>query len=218
MKKAIIILLQLSICYLGFAQQTLGLFLNTDSSYNGYTLFAPIGSTTTYLIDNCGQEVHTWPSTRKPGNSVYMNNDGSITRPGMAVGNAVFGGGGGGGGFAEKIDWNGNLLWSFKFSDTTKMQHHDICPLPNGNVLLLAWERFDSLTAVEAGRNPALIYDGFVWCEFIVEIQPVGATGGNIIWEWHLWDHLIQDFDSTKINIDNTGETKRYSSYDIKHD
>ena len=35
----------------------------------------------------------------------------------------------------------------------------------------------------------------------IIEIQPVGATGGNIVWEWHLWDHLVQDFDSSKPNF-----------------
>ncbi|MFN8321810.1 MAG: aryl-sulfate sulfotransferase [Chitinophagales bacterium] len=201
MKKLFPLLLLLS--EFAYAQQTVGLFINSDSSYNGYTLFAPIGSTTTYLIDNCGRQIHTWASNRKPGNSVYIMNDGSIVRPGMAATNAVFGGGGGGGGVIEKIDWNGNLLWSYLFSDSAKMQHHDIRPLENGNVLVLAWERFDSLTAIAAGRKPTEIHDGYVWCEFVVELQPSGTNTGNVVWEWHLWNHLVQDYDSTKSNYGN---------------
>jgi hypothetical protein len=38
-----------------FSQQTVGLINNTIDSYNGYTLFAPMTGTTTYLIDNCGE-------------------------------------------------------------------------------------------------------------------------------------------------------------------
>lgn len=201
MKKLFPLLLLLS--EFAYAQQTVGLFVNSDSSYNGYTLFAPIGSTTTYLIDNCGRQIHTWASNRKPGNSVYIMNDGSIVRPGMAATNAVFGGGGGGGGVIEKIDWNGNLLWSYLFSDSAKMQHHDIRPLENGNVLVLAWERFDSLTAIAAGSKPTEIHDGYVWCEFVVELQPSGTNTGNVVWEWHLWNHLVQDYDSTKSNYGN---------------
>jgi hypothetical protein len=29
------------------------------------------------------------------------------------------------------------------------------------------------------------------------EVQPTGNNGGIIVWEWHLWDHLIQDFDGS---------------------
>jgi len=37
------------------AQPTVGLKLNTADAYNGYTLFSPLSSTTSYLIDNCGE-------------------------------------------------------------------------------------------------------------------------------------------------------------------
>ena len=30
----------------------------------------------------------------------------------------------------------------------------------------------------------------------IVEVQPVVPDSGIIVWEWHIWDHLIQDTDS----------------------
>ena len=34
----------------------------------------------------------------------------------------------------------------------------------------------------------------------IVEIQPIDSDSAMVVWAWHLWDHLIQDVDSTLIN------------------
>jgi hypothetical protein len=33
-----------------------------------------------------------------------------------------------------------------------------------------------------------------------VEIEPTGSSGGIIVWEWHVWDHLIQEYDPSKDN------------------
>jgi len=52
--------------------------------------------------------------------------------------------------------------------------------------------------AVEAGRNPATLNQGELWPEKIIEIDP--ATD-DIVWEWHVMDHIIQDFDATKENF-----------------
>ena len=35
----------------------------------------------------------------------------------------------------------------------------------------------------------------------ILEIEPTGKTTGKVVWEWHAWDHLIQDFDDKKANF-----------------
>ena len=34
----------------------------------------------------------------------------------------------------------------------------------------------------------------------IIEVEPTYPKGGNIVWQWSIWDHLIQDFDVTKDN------------------
>ena len=34
-----------------------------------------------------------------------------------------------------------------------------------------------------------------MWSEAIFEIEMVGSDEINIVWEWHLWDHVIQDID-----------------------
>lgn len=180
------------------AQTTVGLIQhNVGTLDDGYVLFAPIGSTTTYLIDKCGKQVKTWPSSYKPGQSCYILSDGTLLRSGNAN-NTTFNAGGKGG-IIEKIDWNGNVTWSYTISSTSECQHHDIKALPNGNVLAIVWESKTNTQAIAQGRNPALTTTT-VWSEKIIEIQPVGLTGGNIVWEWHLWDHLVQDFDNTKPN------------------
>jgi hypothetical protein len=174
-------------------------FIHNDAGalQDGYVLFAPIGSNSTYLIDKCGKQVKTWASTYKPGQSCYLLEDGTLLRPGNNN-NTTFNAGGKGG-IIEKLDWNGNVTWSYTISDASKCQHHDVKALPNGNVLVIAWESKTNTEATAQGRNPNLV-PTTVWSEQILEIQPVGANGGNVVWEWHLWDHLVQDYDATKPN------------------
>jgi hypothetical protein len=198
MKKQVFILL-LSVLSVATFAQTVGLIQHDNGTLDdGYVLFAPINGYTTYLIDKCGKQVKTWTSNYKPGQSVYILEDGSLLRTGNAN-NTTFNAGGKGG-IIEKIDWNGNLIWSYVISDASNCQHHDIKSLPNGNILAIVWEKKTIAEAIAQGRNPNLISSS-VWSEKIIEIQPVGSNTGNIVWEWHLWDHLIQDFDNTKPNF-----------------
>ena len=34
----------------------------------------------------------------------------------------------------------------------------------------------------------------------VVEVTPTRPYGGTVVWQWHLWDHMIQDYDSSKSN------------------
>jgi hypothetical protein len=187
--------------YFSFAviySQTVGLMQHDSGSLDdGYVLFAPNTSTTTYLINKCGKQIKTWPSTYKTGQSCYLLPDGTLLRTGN-TNNTTFTAGGTGG-IVQKIDWNGNVTWSYTVSDATKCQHHDVKALPNGNVLIIAWELKTNIEAIAAGRNPSLV-PTTVWSEQIIEVQPTGTNGGTIVWEWHLWDHLVQDYDATKSN------------------
>lgn len=194
MKKYFLILLFLSAISLN-AQPTIGLLLNSPRATDGYTLFAPMRSRTTYLIDNCGHSVHEWTSAYMPGSSVYFTPDGKLFRPG-STGNVTFSAGGAGG-IIEEYDWNGNLLWDFLYSDFNHCQHHDIHPMPNGHVLAIAWERKTSAEAIAAGRDPAHI-NMRMFSEEIIEVDP---QTDSIVWRWKVWDHNIQDFDSTKTNF-----------------
>ncbi|MCB0638718.1 MAG: aryl-sulfate sulfotransferase [Lewinella sp.] len=178
------------------AQPTIGLFQNDSLAYDGYTLFAPSASRTTYLIDNCGYLVNSWTSQYLPGNSAYLVPGGRLLRTARIASNFN---GGGSGGRIELFDWEGELLWSYNYSSLAYHQHHDIAYLPNGHVLILAWRRHTEAEALQAGRNPALL-SGALWSETVVEVEMIGTDEANIIWEWDLWDHLVQDFDETKDN------------------
>ena len=185
------------------AQQTVGLFQNTPQSFNGYTLFAPMNRTTTFLIDNCGEKIHSWNTANKPALSVYLLEDGKLLHSG-SLGNATFTPGGSGG-IISMIDWFGNVVWSYTLSSSSECQHHDIEALPNGNILAIAWE---SKTAVEASQAGRTTSGNSLWAEKIVEIQPdLINGGGSVVWEWHVWDHLVQDADNTKDNFGVVGDS-----------
>ena len=178
--------------------QTVGLFINDSSSFNGYTFFPPSAYTNTYLINNEGLLVNSWESTHPPALSAYLLKNGNMLRTGI-IPNSFFGGGGSGG-LIQEFDWDGNLIWEFEYSTDQVYQHHDVEKLPNGNVLVIAWEYKDGEEVETAGRDPNLLSQFYLWPDHIVEVQPVGLTGGNIVWEWHVWDHLIQDFDPLQFN------------------
>jgi len=197
MSKLLLLLICLYITFSAAGQQTVGLFNRSPASQDGYVLFAPITSNTTYLIDKCGKSVHTWSNTRKPGQSVYLLADGTLLRPANA-GNTTFTSGGTGG-IIQTLDWNGTVLWSYTISSSSECQHHDVCRLPNGNILAIVWESKTAAEAIAAGRNPAQL-GASLWSEKIVELQPSGANGATVVWEWHVWDHLVQDYDNTKSN------------------
>ncbi len=185
---------------LGFSQNTVGILTNDQDSYNGYTLFAPNNSTETYLINNCGEIVHQWSSTFTPAASVYLLENGNLLRTGkIANADITFGGVGG---KIELFDWDNNLLWEYTYSSLLMSQHHDIYPLPGGNVLMLAVTTMTEAEAILEGRNPALILQGKVFNEQIIELEPIlGTTTANIIWEWNIKDHLIQDYDNSQANF-----------------
>ncbi len=166
-----------------------------QEAFDGPTLISPLGSNSSYLIDLDGTTLATWGGSCTPAAIAYLLEDGSVLRPCRDPGGSFQTGGSGG--RIQWIDGDDNLIWDYLFSDSDHQQHHDIEPLPNGNVLLLAWELKTQAEAVAAGRQSS---NGEIWPTLIVEVQPDGASGGNIVWEWHLWDHLVQEADPTASN------------------
>lgn len=187
--------------------RTMGLIHRQDGAYPGYTLFAPQQYTDTYLIDLDGQLVHHWRSDYLPGNSAYLLPEGHLLRTATfdPTGTGPFTGGGAGGRI-EEFDWDGNLVWAFELATGDQLLHHDIEKLPNGNVLAIAWEYKTEAEATAAGRQPGTVRQGALWPDCVLEIAPTGSFGGTIVWEWHVWDHLIQDVDPALPNYGDVAE------------
>ncbi len=181
-----------------YSQQTVGLFTNTPESFDGYTLFGPQNSKTTYLINNCGEKVHSWLSLYNPGLSSYLLEDGVLLRTGRIPGM------GGGSGIVEMLDWDSNVIWSHSVSSTHGRQHHDIELLPNGNILLIVWDQHSQGDVTQAGSSTT---NTFINSEQIVEIEPDLINGdANVVWEWKAWDHLIQDADAQSNDFGTIGD------------
>lgn len=160
----------------------------TAQQWGNYTLIALKNSTSATLIDTNSTTYHTWSGmSGQTAYSCYMLPGGTLLRT-VKTTNSVFSGGGMAG-RVQKYDYNSNLLWDYTYSTTTHCSHHDICCLPNGNVLLIAYELKAQADVTAAGCT----YTGTMWPDHIVEVQPTGQTTGTIVWEWHLWDHLCQD-------------------------
>ena len=192
MKKLLLIFLLSPLLILG-QQQTVGLFFNEPSAYNGYTLFNSSGSKTTYLIDNCGYKLYEWNSNFRPGLMVYLLEDGNLLRT-KRLNNTVLNLGGSGGGI-EILDPFSNVIWQYEVNSDSTLSHHDLEFLPNGNILILAVELISENEANDYGS----LVTADRYSEMILEVNP---TNNQIVWQWRAWDHLIQDTDT---NLPNYG-------------
>ena len=124
---------------------------SSQDAFEGYTLFTPgggggAGSATTYLKDNNLNNIQTWSHSNGaasmpyliPGNEPGWENT-LLIYP-YRVNNPTMESGGVGGAF-EVLTWNGELVWEYELSNEDYQHHHDVEPLPNGNVLMIAWEK-----------------------------------------------------------------------------
>ena len=175
----------------------MGLFFNDEKAENGYTLFSNNG--TSYLIDNCGYKINTWESEYKSNNGLFITEEGDLVRIGQIFGSAMIGGEGG---ILERYSWNGDLEWSYRIADDEFVVHHDMLMMPNGNLLVIVWQKISAQQALQQGRN----YEGDFYNEQIWEIEPLPNNQADIVWRWSALDHVIQDSDGSKSNFGNVGD------------
>ncbi len=183
-----------------------GLLVNTPQAGPGYVLFAPLLSGTTYLVDSEANVVHTWQSQFAPGGSVYLLDNGHLLRTGRAWDVPVFKGGGQAGRIQE-FTWDGELVWDYLLATEQRLTHHDIAPLPNGNILAIAWELKTEDETRRAGRLPDRTPEKGLWPDMVLELEPLPPDDARVVWEWRMWDHLVQNHDP---DAPNYGEPSMY--------
>ena len=177
----------------------------SGQAFQGYTIFSPAaggpgggGNGMTYMVNNSINVINSWYYPRGPASLAYLQRDSTLIYP-FRVQNPTMITGGVGGGIAH-VDWDSNVLWLYIVSNDLYQHHHDIQPLPNGNILVIAWERKTAAEAYDMGRQTINNPLNEMWSEAILELEPIGTDSANIVWEWHIWDHLIQDADTTLTN------------------
>ena len=166
----------------------------TTTEFDGYALYNQQNENTTYLIDKDGDIAHTWNNDLACNYTVLLKGNGNIVRGAKNPGNLL--GGAAEGGRIQEIAPDGSIVWEFTYSDASHLSHHDIT-LVNDNVMLTAWEVKSTSELTQAGYEGA---SSEKWPTHFVEVAHDGSGGGQIVWEWHIWDHLIQDQDSSKDN------------------
>jgi hypothetical protein len=176
--------------------------LDDSKASPGYTLFAPLSSNDTYLIDMKGRVVNTWAGDRRPAQGAFLLENGHMLRPGVVPKHSL-GFLPAAGGAIQEYTWEGELVWDYTWRGGKQMPHHDICKLPNGNVLMILAETKTAREVLAAGRQPHAKAEIDMLSDCIFEIKPTGKTTGAVVWEWHLWDHLIQDYDHSRANYAN---------------
>ena len=176
------------------------------AQFSGFALYNRQGNTTTYLIDENENIAHTWNLSTECNYTVLLKDNGNIvrgTKNNIQTGgtnNSL--GGAADAGRVQEIDPNGNVVWDFIYSSSSVLSHHDIC-LIGDNVLLTAWEVKSQAELLNAGFTGNVSNSG-KWPTHFVEIEGNSNTGtAQIVWEWHIWDHLCQDVDPNKPNYVN---------------
>lgn len=167
-------------------------FYDEGSVEDDYILVNDAMSNKVYLMDKNANLIYEWPlGDRKIGNDALLLEDGRLLASlQFDSPDILFGGYGGRIQFMNK---DGEASWDFIYSSSEHRSHHDVELLPNGNVLAIAWERMPLEDALANGSNR----NTDLYPESIIEIDP---NTDDVVWEWHAYDHLIQDFDETKLN------------------
>ena len=170
--------------------------ISIAQTFDGYALYNRPNHNTTYLIDKNGSIAHSWTCAIVANYTVHLKENGNLVRGGVywnyqLMAPALSG-------VIQELDANANIVWEYVYSTSTVVSHHDFAVLPNGNVILTAYEVKTGAELVAAGYSGGT-FD--MWPTHFIELQPDGNGSATIVWEWHMWDHMIQDFDNTKANF-----------------
>ena len=189
------------------AARTAGLIKRDISAFEGYTLSKPFRGQapespglTFYLLNNAGNPVSQWTTVlpTRTGDFMYLRSNGEM----------VF--------TSDDGFWavtpDGELAWNVDLPDSWQ-RHHEVVELPNGDFLLPAFIKktraeaeaagFDVVAADACPRAPdlATLFVDNIWvlrprCDSAGDCSL--KHGYDIIWNWNLWDHKVQDDDPLK--------------------
>jgi len=153
---------------------------------DGYALYNSNNSSTAYLIDAEGDIAHVWSCPTQANYAMALRDNGNIVRGCKHDSNQL--NGAAIGGKVQELDPEGDVVWEFVYSTSEVVTHHDLCLMPNGHVILTAWEVVEEEALEELGYEG----EGDKLATHFIEVAQSG-TGGEIVWEWHIMDHLVQD-------------------------
>ncbi len=178
-----------------FALFVFAILFSNAQQWGYATLIAPQNSTTVTLLDTNSTVIKTWSGlSGQTGYSCYLMPGGYLWRSVKTTNNSFMGGGLCG--RVQKVDWNGTILFDYTISNANEITHHDICPMPNGDVMLIVYEKKTGTQMQAAGATS----NSSRQLEKIVQLHPTGTNTATIAWQWNLYDHLCQNTNSGGAN------------------
>lgn len=147
-----------------------------------------------YIINKEGERILQWDFDTRLGNDLEILPDGRLL--GMFKASSSDINFGGYGGTIKILNSNSGVEWEYTYATDNYIAHHDVELLPNGNVLFVAWERISALTAQANGVN---VTDD-IFPETLIEVN---TSLNQIVWEWHSFDHIIQNEFENSLNYGN---------------
>ena len=169
-------------------------YWDATRAQNGYNFFGVGG--TTYLLDMEGRVVHTWPIGTNP----HLLSDGSVLDASTDDPSGF--------GSFKQVAWDGTTVWTYKEFRSTYHPHHDFTRIWNPKLkayttLFIANKDLTYAQLVAAGADPSRTPSTGAQMDAIVEVD----ASGTVVWEWCFFDHVVQDYDSTKPNYVGSGKT-----------
>lgn len=165
-------------------KRTIGLvYSDPQRAYPGYTLFSSVRGYHATLLNMDGQIVHRWHLAEGIQHASLLP-DGHLllrTLPPEEAGGVEHIGGSSAA--LLELDWEGNILWEYR----NPMLHHDHQRLPNGNTLVLLWDKLPKeINDQVRGGHYHEEDPECMWGDVVQEITPKG----EVVYEWRSWEHL----------------------------
>ncbi|MCF7847744.1 MAG: MBL fold metallo-hydrolase [Kiritimatiellales bacterium] len=182
-----------------------------DELYHGYLFWHQADELATdvvnyaMLLDAEGKIVHRWDTDLTGGgHTSYLLESGGLLRMGIRDRRYVKGQPVAATDTLQITDTTGQAVWELSarnvhFNGNKITFHHDMQPMPNGNVLVLIYEEISPKEAAAAGWTAG--NGKTIWSDGVLEIEPDLNTGSfEIVWSWRFIDHMIQDQDANAAN------------------
>ena len=179
--KFITILVFVFTSFLSYSQ--LGIVTHTDEVQDGYVLFKEPGGGFTsesdfFLINSCGQLINTW--TGDIGFFLHAKL--------LPNGNLMF--------FSDETifekNWDNEIVNQVELQSTQIVLDYEVIKLENGNYLSVGRKNTSVTDFGDNGWNFELGQP--LVTDVVIEID---SSSGEILWEWDIFDHVVQERDSS---------------------
>ena len=156
--------------------------------FRGYTLTTTRGGRDANLVDMEGRVCHRWHAEEGIAYAYLLANGNLLLRtdpPQEADGAETMGGSSAA---ILELDWESNEVWSYG----NPFLHHDFERLPNGNTLVLLWQRIPAeVTAQIQGGFASEDDPERMFGDLVEEITRSGAS----VYQWQSWCHMSDEED-----------------------